>query len=54
LVHPVETRVYGDRSDTIKDPYGHTWYVSTHVENVTPAQIRKRAKELFSGDKKIK
>lgn len=53
LERSVETMFYGDRSGTLKDPFGHTWYVSTHVENVTPAQVKKRAKELFFGDKKI-
>lgn len=47
LVRPVENMFYGDRSGALEDPYGHMWYVSTHIENVTPALIRKRAAELF-------
>jgi hypothetical protein len=31
----------------IEDPYGHLWCVSTHIENVTPAKMKKRAAELF-------
>jgi PhnB protein len=47
LERPVENMFYGDRSGSIVDPFGHKWYVSTHVENVTPAQVRKRAVELY-------
>lgn len=47
LVRPVETMFYGDRSGALQDPYGHIWYISTHVEDVTPAKIKKRAAELF-------
>lgn len=47
LTRPVETMFYGDRSGAIEDPYGHIWYVSTHVEDVTPAKIKKRAAEMY-------
>lgn len=47
LVRPVETMFYGDRSGAIADPYGHMWFVSTHVEDVTPAKVKKRAAELY-------
>lgn len=48
VARPVENMFYGDRSGTIIDPYGHKWYVSTHVENVTTSQMKKRAAELFN------
>lgn len=47
LIRPVETMFYGDRSGGIEDPFGHSWYVSTHVEDVTLATIKKRAAEMF-------
>lgn len=50
VLRPAETMFYGDRCGTIEDPFGHRWFVSTHVEDVTPAQVRKRAAALF--DKK--
>jgi PhnB protein len=43
LVHPVEDQFYGDRSGTIEDPFGHKWHVSTHVEDVPPAELARRA-----------
>jgi len=40
---PVEDMFYGDRSGTFLDPFGHTWHVSTHVEDLTPEEIGRRA-----------
>lgn len=48
LLRPVEDMFYGDRSATIDDPYGHRWTISTHIEDVSPAKMRKRAAELFN------
>ncbi len=47
LTRAVENMFYGDRSGGIEDPYGHQWYISTHIEDVTLAQVKKRAAELF-------
>src|SRR3990167_1963259 len=51
LMRPLENMFYGDRSGTVVDPYGHIWHVATHIEDVTPAKMKKRAAELF--DKKM-
>ena len=39
---PVQDWFYGDRSGTLKDPYGHVWTVGTHKEDVTPEEMDKR------------
>jgi PhnB protein len=44
IERPVQDQFYGDRSGTIVDPFGHVWTISTHVENLTHAEIEKRAK----------
>jgi len=46
LVRPVETKFYGDRMGTITDPFGHVWHVSTHVEDLPPEEIERRAAAL--------
>jgi PhnB protein len=46
LVHPVENKFYGDRMGTIEDPFGHRWYVTTHIEDVSPEEIGRRAAAL--------
>ncbi len=39
---PVEDQFYGDRSGTIVDPFGHSWTLSTHVEDVPEDEIQRR------------
>jgi PhnB protein len=43
IVRQVENQFYGDRMGTIEDPFGHRWYVATHVEDVPPEEMAKRA-----------
>ncbi|HWB50277.1 MAG TPA: VOC family protein [Stellaceae bacterium] len=43
LVRPVEDQFYGDRSGTFVDPFGHVWHVATHIEDVPPDEIDRRA-----------
>lgn len=49
LIRPVEDQFYGDRAGGLEDPFGHRWYVATHKEELTPAQIRKRMAEKMKG-----
>jgi PhnB protein len=46
LLRPVEDKFYGDRTGTLQDPFGHVWHVSTHVEDVPPKEMKKRAAEM--------
>lgn len=41
-VRPVADQFYGDRSGTLKDPFGHSWHLSTHKEDVSPEEINRR------------
>jgi len=43
LVRPVKEQFYGDRTGGIVDPFGHIWSVATHVEDVSPEEMQKRA-----------
>ena len=36
---------YGDRSGTLRDPFGHVWTLATHVEDVPPEEMERRARE---------
>jgi PhnB protein len=45
LVRPLENKFYGDRSGTLKDPFGHQWEIATHVEDVPPEEMERRSKE---------
>jgi PhnB protein len=41
-LRPLQNQFYGDRSGTISDPFGHKWTISTHVEDVSPEEMKKR------------
>ena len=43
----VQDQFYGDRSGTLTDPFGHVWTISTHKEDVSPAEIERRGKEFM-------
>jgi PhnB protein len=41
-LRPVKDQFYGDRSGTLKDPFGHTWTLATHKEDLSDDQIKER------------
>jgi PhnB protein len=45
----VQNQFYGDRTGTLEDPFGHTWSIATHIEDLTQEQIEQRAAEMFKG-----
>ena len=47
VLRPVENMFYGDRSGALEDPYGHKWYIATHIEDVSVAKVKKRATEWY-------
>ncbi len=48
-LQPVEAKFYGDRSGQFEDPFGHRWNVATHVEDIAPEEMSKRAAEATGG-----
>jgi PhnB protein len=38
---------YGDRSGGVKDATGNQWFFGTHIEDVSPAEMKKRTAEFF-------
>ncbi|HZR15632.1 MAG TPA: VOC family protein [Acidimicrobiia bacterium] len=45
----VQDQFYGDRSGQIEDPFGHVWSVQTHVEDVSPDEMQRRAAAAMGG-----
>lgn len=43
LTRPVQDQFYGDRTGGLTDPFGHVWYVATHVEDVSLEEMNRRA-----------
>jgi uncharacterized glyoxalase superfamily protein PhnB len=42
LMEPMDM-FYGDRSGGVKDPAGVNWFIGTHMEDVAPQELKKRA-----------
>ena len=42
-LRPLEDQFYGDRVGQFEDPFGHRWSVASHVEDVSPEEMEKRA-----------
>jgi PhnB protein len=49
VVRPVKDQFYGDRSGSFEDPFGHQWHIATHVEDVAPEEMHKRAAAVGRG-----
>jgi len=43
---PLADMFWGDRFGSLKDPFGHSWSVATHKEDVAPAEMSKRMQEF--------
>jgi PhnB protein len=46
---PLADQFYGDRSATVEDPFGHLWTLATHVEDVSPDELKRRIEALDKG-----
>ena len=48
VVMPVADMFWGDRAGHLKDPFGYSWMVATHTQDLNPEQIRKGAEAFFA------
>jgi PhnB protein len=39
---------WGDRFSSFQDPFGHTWTIATHIEDVSPEEMQKRSEEFMA------
>ncbi len=44
---PVTDMFWGDRFGQLKDPFGHSWSVATHTQDLTEEQMAEGAKNAF-------
>lgn len=49
VVRPLVDQFYGDRSGMIKDPFGYTWTLATHIEDLSQAEVQQRFDDMMSG-----
>ncbi len=45
---PLADMFWGDRYGKLTDPFGHSWSLATHKEDVAPEEMSRRAKEAMS------
>jgi PhnB protein len=54
IKEPVTNKFWGDRAGSITDPFGHKWMLLTHVEDVSPGEMKKRMADAFSASENKK
>ena len=47
IVRPLQDQFYGERSGTVRDPFGHEWLLGGHIEDVTTEEMQRRYTALF-------
>jgi PhnB protein len=45
---PLQDMFWGDRFGNVVDPFGHQWGLATHIEDVAPDEIGRRAAAFFA------
>jgi PhnB protein len=45
VLRTLSDRFYGDRTGEFEDPFGHRWYVATHIEDVPAEELARRSAE---------
>ena len=48
---PLADQFWGDRYGHVKDPFGFTWGIATHKEDLTPEEMKKRQEAMFARQK---
>ncbi len=48
LVRPPTDHFYGERSGTVRNPFGHEWLIGHSIEDVTPEEMQRRYAEIMN------
>nr|WP_298727884.1 VOC family protein [uncultured Steroidobacter sp.] len=48
VVRPLQNQFYGERSGTVRDPFGHEWLLGGHIEDMTVEEMQRRYTALFT------
>jgi uncharacterized glyoxalase superfamily protein PhnB len=49
LLRPAADAFYGERSGSVRDPFGHEWLLGHQVEEVSTEEMQRRYTALFAG-----
>lgn len=45
---PLMDQFWGDRYGQVRDPFGHTWSLATHIRDLSQEEVRKGQEEAFA------
>jgi PhnB protein len=48
LVRPLQNHFYGERSGTVRDPFGYDWMIGHSIEQVEPGEMQRRYTEMLA------
>jgi PhnB protein len=43
---PIGDKFWGDRVGSVMDPFGHKWSLLTHIEDVSPEEMKRRMEKM--------
>jgi len=46
VIRPVEDQFYGDRTAGLEDPFGHKWFLATHVRDVPMEEMKQHMQHM--------
>ena len=49
VIRPAVDQFYGERSGTVRDPFGHEWNIGHEIEQVTPQEMQRRYDAMRKG-----
>ena len=47
VIYPLDNHFYGDRGGRVRDPFGHQWMISTHIEDVDADEMQRRMQQYM-------
>jgi PhnB protein len=47
VLRPLQDHFYGERSGTVRDPFGHEWLLGGHLETLTSEETQRRYTALY-------
>jgi uncharacterized glyoxalase superfamily protein PhnB len=47
LLREPQDQFYGERSGTVRDPFGHEWLIGHNIEELTPDEMQRRYTEMM-------
>lgn len=49
IKRPLADQFYGDRGGALADPFGYTWWVATHTQDLSTADMQERMNAMSTG-----